>query len=202
LTIPYLSEDSVNDLRQTLDNNSLEGIDFVKCNLTLEDDIEKVFNSMGKIDILIHLAGGFSMGPSHDYTIEQWQQQMNLNLTSTFLVCKHSLRCMRQKNYGRIVTIASRAAVEPAGEMAAYCASKAGVIALTKSIADETKGMNITANVVLPSTIDTPANRKSMGEQDAHKWVKPESLSQVILFLASEQAIDIRGAAIFVYGNI
>ena len=79
---------------------------------------------------------------------------------------------------------------------------KAGVIALTRSIAEETKGYNITANTVLPSIIDTPSNRKSMGEKDVDKWVKKESLAEVICYLASERAGDIRGAAIPVYGNV
>lgn len=109
---------------------------------------------------------------------------------------------MLEHGYGRIVTVGSWAAVEPAGQLAAYCASKAGVVALTKAIADETKGTNITANVVLPSVIDTPANRAAMGEENANQWVKPESLAQVICFLASEAAKDVRGAAVPVYGNI
>jgi len=75
-------------------------------------------------------------------------------------------------------------------------------VALTQAIADETKGTNITANVVLPSVIDTPANRAAMGAEDADKWVKPESLAQVICFLASEAACDIRGAAVPVYGSV
>jgi NAD(P)-dependent dehydrogenase (short-subunit alcohol dehydrogenase family) len=92
--------------------------------------------------------------------------------------------------------------VEPSGQLAAYCASKAGVVALTKAIADETKGTNITANVVLPSVIDTPSNREAMGVENADKWVKAESLAQVICFLASEAAKDIRGAAVPVYGSV
>jgi NAD(P)-dependent dehydrogenase (short-subunit alcohol dehydrogenase family) len=83
----------------------------------------------------------------------------------------------------------------------AYCASKAGVVALTRSIADETKGLNITANVVLPSVIDTPANRQAMGAEQAEQWVKPESLGKVICFLASEAAKDLRGAVVPVYGS-
>lgn len=101
-----------------------------------------------------------------------------------------------------LLTIGSRGAVEPVGSLAAYCASKAGVVALTKAIADETKDTNITANVVLPSVIDTEANRQAMGTEDVDKWVKPESLAEVICFLASEAAKDIRGAAIPVYGRI
>ncbi|MEM9980608.1 MAG: SDR family oxidoreductase, partial [Cyanobacteria bacterium P01_D01_bin.2] len=92
-------------------------------------------------------------------------------------------------------------AVQPTGQLAAYCASKAGVVALTQAIADETKGTGVTANIVLPSVIDTPTNRQAMGADQADQWVKPESLGQVICFLASEAAKDIRGAAVPVYGQ-
>ena len=109
---------------------------------------------------------------------------------------------MWESGYGRIVTVSSRAALEPAPQMAAYSAAKAGIIALTRSIAQETRGSNITANTVLPSIIDTPANRESMGESNAHRWVKKESLAEILCFLASEKAGDLRGAVIPVYGNV
>jgi NAD(P)-dependent dehydrogenase (short-subunit alcohol dehydrogenase family) len=83
----------------------------------------------------------------------------------TFLVCKHSLAKMLPQNYGRIITVGSRGAVQPGGQLAAYCAAKAGVVALTQAIADETQGTNITANSVLPSVIDTPTNRQAMGKK-------------------------------------
>ena len=142
------------------------------------------------------------MGKTHEYSYEAWKKDFDLNLNTTFLVCKHSLRRMLEHGYGRIVTVGSRGAVQPAGQLASYCASKAGVVALTQAIADETKGTNITANSILPSIIDTPANREAMGSEQADKWVKPESLSQVICFLASEAAKDVRGAAVPVYGSV
>ncbi len=88
------------------------------------------------------------------------------------------------------------------GQLTAYCAAKAGVVALAKAIADETKGTNITANTALPSAIDPPTNRWAMGSENAHQWVKPESLAQVICFLGSEAAKDVPGAAMAVYGSI
>jgi NAD(P)-dependent dehydrogenase (short-subunit alcohol dehydrogenase family) len=87
------------------------------------------------------------------------------------------------------------------GQLAAYSAAKAGVVALTQAIAAETKGTDITANVVLPSIIDTPSNRAAMGSEQAHDWVQPTSLAEVIGFLASAAAADLRGAAIPVYGS-
>lgn len=202
VTIPYYNDKEVERLKGMLPATEFERIRVVSADLSQESVVEQLVNDLGRIDVLIHLVGGFSMGKTHEYSFDAWKKDFDLNLNTTFLVCKHSLRKMLEHGYGRIITIGSRGAVEPVGQLAAYCASKAGVVALTKAIADETKGTNITANVVLPSVIDTPANREAMGTQDADKWVKPESLAQVICFLASEAAKDVRGAAIPVYGSI
>lgn len=202
VTIPYHNAQEIERLKGFLPPADFARIQFVAANLSQETAVQQLVDEMGRVDVLIHLVGGFSMGKTHEYSLAQWQQDFDLNLTTTFLVCKHSLRKMLEHGYGRIVTIGSRGAVQPGGQLAAYCASKAGVVALTQAIADETKGTNITANVVLPSVIDTPANRAAMGTATADQWVKPESLAQVICFLASEAARDVRGAAVPVYGNI
>ena len=202
VTIPYVSARDVERLKGRLSPADIARIRFVSANLADEAAVEKLISDMERVDVLIHLAGGFDMGKTHEYSYDAWKNLLTLNLNTTFLTCKHSLAKMQQTGYGRIVTVASRGAVQPAGQMAAYCASKAGVVALTQAIADETKGTNITANCVLPSTIDTPSNRQAMGEENAGKWVKPESLAEVICFLASEAAKDVRGAAVPVYGSI
>ncbi len=200
--IPYNAAPEVERLQGILPPADFAKIRFVSVDLSQEEAVEQLVNDMGRVDVLIHLVGGFSMGKTHEYSYDAWKKDFDLNLHTTFLACKHSLRKMLEHGYGRIVTVGSRGAVQPGGQLAAYCASKAGVVALTQAIADETKGTNITANVVLPSVIDTPANRSAMDEQEADKWVKPESLAQVICFLASEAAKDIRGAAVPVYGSI
>lgn len=202
VTIPYRSQAEVDRLKGILSATDFEQIRFVAVDLTDESAVSNLINDMGRVDVLIHLVGGFSMGATHEYSYDSWKQDIDLNLNTTFLVCKHSLAKMRQNNYGRIVTVGSRGAIDPAGQLAAYCASKAAVVALTKAIADETKNTNITANCVLPSVIDTPSNRQAMGTDNAHQWVTPQSLGQVICFLASEAAKDLRGAAIPVYGSI
>ncbi len=202
VTIPYHNAQEVERLKSYLPPGDFARIQFFPVDLMNEVAVQELVNTMGRVDALIHLVGGFSMGKTHEYPLEQWQRDFDLNLTTTFLVCKHSLQKMLEFGYGRIVTVGSRGAMEPGGQLAAYCASKAGVVALTKAIADETKGTNITANVVLPSIIDTPANRAAMGPENASQWVKPESLGHVICFLASEAAKDIRGAAIPVYGSV
>ena len=202
ITIPYHSLNGVEQLKQSLKNKKINEINFVFTDLRDEKKVIEIFDKLDNLDILIHLVGGFSMGPTAEFSLEDWKRQIDLNMTSTFLVCKYALQKMIKNNYGRIVTVASRAALEPAAGMAAYSASKAGVLAFTRAIAEETKGTPITANTVLPSVIDTPANRRSMGEKDAADWVKPDSLAEVICFLASEKAADLRGAAVPVYGSI
>ncbi|WP_316431621.1 3-oxoacyl-ACP reductase FabG [Leptolyngbya sp. NK1-12] len=201
VTIPYVKAQEVERLKGILSPADRARVRFVEANLADETAVEQLVNGMERVDALIHLVGGFSMGKTHEYAYEQWKRDFDLNLNTAFLACKHSLRRMLEQNYGRIVTVGSRGAVQPGGQLAAYCASKAGVVALTQAIADETKGTNITANVVLPSIIDTPANRAAMGSENAGRWVKPESLGQVICFLASEAAKDLRGAAVPVYGS-
>lgn len=201
LTIPYRNPQEVERLKGRLSPGDLARIRFVPVDLLDEAAVEQMVNRMDAVDVAIHLVGGFSMGPTHSYAYDQWQKDIALNLSSTFLVCKHSLRRMRETGYGRIVTVGSRGAVEPGAQLAAYCASKAGVVALTQAIAAETKGTRITANVVLPSIIDTPSNRHDMGTEQVKQWVDPASLAQVICFLASEAAGDLRGAAIPVYGD-
>lgn len=201
VTIPYQNENEVLRLKQNLSAVDFEKIRFVKADLSQETVVEQLVNDLGKVDILIHLVGGFMMGKTDEFSFEDWQYLLNLNLNTTFLVCKHSLRLMKRHGYGRIITIGSRGAVEPGANLAGYCAAKAGVVAFTSAIAQETKQSNITANCVLPSIIDTPTNREAMGSEQAHLWVKPESLAEVICFLASEAAQDISGAVIPVYGK-
>lgn len=202
VTIPYRNPQDVERLKQILSPADFARISFVPSDLTDEANVSKMIDDMEGVDVLIHLVGGFSMGKTHEYSYEAWKNDFDLNLNTTFLVCKHSLAKMLPQNYGRIITVGSRGAVQPGGQLAAYCAAKAGVVALTQAIADETKGTNITANSVIPSVIDTPTNRQAMGEENATQWVKPQSIAQVICFLASDAAQDVSGAAVPVYGSI
>lgn len=202
VTVPHNSSQGLERLQQRLSPAELARTNFVTVDLTQESAVEQLVKEMEQVDALIHLVGGFSMGKTHELSYDIWRQEFELNLHSTFLLCKHSLNAMLKQGYGRIVTVGSRAAVAPGGQLAAYSAAKAGVVALTQAIAAETKGTNITANVVLPSVIDTPTNRAAMGTEQADQWVQPESLGEVICFLASAAAKDVRGAAIPVYGNI
>lgn len=167
-----------------------------------EADVQRVVDGMARVDAVVHLVGGFAMGPLDTFTLDAFRGQLELNLVTAFLVVKHGLRRMKAGGYGRIVAVGSRAAVEPPAQLGAYAAAKAGLVALVKSVAEETRELDVTANCVLPSIIDTPANRAAMGDADAHKWVQPQRLAEVIAFLASEAAGDLRGATLPVYGRV
>ncbi|MGF1486074.1 MAG: 3-oxoacyl-ACP reductase FabG [Prochloraceae cyanobacterium] len=202
LIIPYRHQSSIDRLEQKLSPAQFKSIRFVKADLTDENEVKSLIADLPQLDVLIHLVGGFAMAKTEDFSYQEWKNFLDLNLNTTFLLCKYCLKKMRQNGYGRIVTVGSRAAVQPAAQLAAYSAAKAGVVALTKAIAEETKDTDITANSVLPSVIDTPSNREAMGDEAANKWVEPESLAEVICFLGSIAAKDIRGAAVPVYGSI
>jgi NAD(P)-dependent dehydrogenase (short-subunit alcohol dehydrogenase family) len=156
----------------------------------------------GPIDALIHLVGGFSGGKSVAETDDKtWDLMMNVNLRVAVNAIRAALKPMMEARKGRIVAIGSRAAVEPSPKLAAYAVSKAALVSLVKNTAAEVKDFGITANVVLPSTIDTAANRKAMPQSDFSKWVTPESIAGLLLFLASDAASDVSGAVIPIYGR-
>jgi NAD(P)-dependent dehydrogenase (short-subunit alcohol dehydrogenase family) len=156
----------------------------------------------GPIDALIHLVGGFSGGKSIAETDDKtWDLMMNVNLRVAVNAIRAVLKPMMEARKGRIVAIGSRAAVEPSPKLAAYAVSKAALVALVKNTAAEVKDFGITANVVLPSTIDTAANRKAMPNSDFSKWVTPESIAKTLLWLASDAASDVSGAVVPIYGR-
>ncbi len=202
VTLPYRKDEEVRRLKAGMDDALRAQLTAVQADLLKEQDILQVVDQMPRIDILIHIMGGFAMGRTTETSLKDWQFQIDINLTSAFLMIKACLGPMQKQKYGRIITIGAKAAVDTPGSMAAYVAAKAGLAGLTRSIAEEVKDDNITANVVMPAVIDTPANRKAMGAEHAERWVTPESLAKVITFLASEAASDISGALIPVYGGI
>jgi NAD(P)-dependent dehydrogenase (short-subunit alcohol dehydrogenase family) len=134
---------------------------------------------------------------------QTWDFMMNVNLESVFLCCKAILPFMIKQNCGKIVSVASRAAVEKRwrAKSAAYAVSKSGVVVLTGAMAEEVKDYNININCVLPSVIDTPAKRRRLPKADFSKWVNPEAIAEVIVFLLSNASGIVSGAAVLVYGK-
>jgi NAD(P)-dependent dehydrogenase (short-subunit alcohol dehydrogenase family) len=160
-----------------------------------------VNDRFGRIDALINIAGGFRWQTIHDGDPQTWDELHRLNVISTLNASIACLPYLRRAKAGRIVNIGATAALKAATGMGAYAAAKSAVHRLTESLAEELKAEGITVNAVLPSIIDTPANRKDMPDADRSKWVAPAELAAVILFLASDAASALTGALIPVTGR-
>jgi NAD(P)-dependent dehydrogenase (short-subunit alcohol dehydrogenase family) len=158
--------------------------------------VDEVIRTAGRIDALINLVGGFAAGRVVDTDAALWQRMLTMNLTSAFLLSQAVLPTMLQRSEGRIVHVAARAALEPFAGAAAYIVSKTGLIGLVRTLSSELEGSGVTVNAVLPSTIDTPANRGAMPTADPSKWARPESIARTLTFLASDAASQINGALI------
>ncbi|MCU0766169.1 MAG: SDR family NAD(P)-dependent oxidoreductase [Gammaproteobacteria bacterium] len=166
------------------------------------DAAAEVVARLGRVDVLANIAGGFTMGPPlHETPDADWDLMMGLNARSVLNMCRAVVPHFRRQGGGRVVNVAARAALEGKARMGPYCASKAAVITLTETLAAEHRDHGITANCILPGTIDTPQNRASMPDADFSRWVPPAALADVIVFLASDAARAITGAAIPVYGR-
>ena len=155
----------------------------------------------GRIHILCNIAGGFRMGPAvHETPADIWRLMIDLNAGSVINMAHAVVPHMITNRFGKIVNIAARGGLRGGAKMAAYAASKSAVIRLTESMSAELREHNINVNCVLPSTIDTPANRADMLKADPKRWVEPAALADVILFLSSDRARAVHGAALPVVG--
>jgi NAD(P)-dependent dehydrogenase (short-subunit alcohol dehydrogenase family) len=179
--------------------------ELVKADITKEDHAKKlvshVINTYDRIDVLVNVVGGYLGGKAVAELDEtEWDKMMNMNLKSAFLVSKHVIPLMVSAKHGKMVHISSRTGLKSDGYDSAYSASKSGLIRLVESISEEVKEHGINVNCILPSTIDTEANRKAMPNSDFSKWVKTGDLANLVLFLCSDEAKVINGAAIPAYG--
>jgi len=164
--------------------------------------VETVIGRFGKIDVLAHLVGGFAGGSSvADTDDATFQRMFDLNVNAAFHILRAVLPHMRKAGAGIIIAIGSRAAENPGASVGAYGASKAALVSLVRTVALENKDAGITANVILPGTMDTPANRKAMPGADVAQWVQPGAIASLIVWLASDAGKDVTGAAIPVYGR-
>jgi len=205
VAVTFRKESEVPETRAALASQGQAPI-FIQADLSIETEVQRAMESMakrfGRIDILLHLVGGYQGDMPVAQTPEaSWDQMLTINLKSVFLCCKHVVPIMQANHWGRIVTISSRAAVKVFPGIAAYAAAKAGLLAFTEVLAAEVGGDGITVNSVLPSVIDTPANRRAMPGADPSPWVKPEEIARLMLYLCSDAAKEISGAAIPIYGR-
>ena len=167
----------------------------------VQNHVVRLAEQFGKIDILVHVMGGFAGGSSIAATDDAtWRKMMDLNLNAAFYVFRAVVPVMRAAGHGRIIAIASRQAVQPAANVGAYSASKAALVSLVQTVALEGKDKGIRANVILPGTMDTSANRAAMPKANFAKWVNPSHVAELVLMLTGDAGGDITGAAIPIYG--
>ena len=165
--------------------------------------VAKAVGVLGPIDVLCNIAGGFRMGhPVHETPEDTWALMLDLNAKSVINMARAVVPGMIAAGHGKIVNIAALAGLGGKANMGAYSASKSAVIRLTESMSAELRDKGINVNCIMPSTIDTPQNRADMPRADPRRWVAPEALAEVVLFLASDAARAIHGAAIPVSGLV
>ena len=167
--------------------------------LDREDQVAAFYAGLPGLWASIHLVGGFAMAKVTETSLAEFEKQWRLNTATCFLTCREAVRAM--KSGGRIVNVAARPAVTPTAGMIAYATAKAGVAALTQALAAEVLAQDILVNAVLPSVIDTPANRASMPKADHDAWPKPAQLAETIAFLASDRNALTTGTLVPVYGR-
>ena len=189
------------DLKGTGDEKRL----FVPTDLldpkSVDAAVEKAIARFGRIDVLCNIAGGFRMGtPVHETADADWDFLLDLNARTVLHTARAVVPRMLAAGGGRIVNIAAFAAQKGAAQMAAYTASKSAVIRLTEAMAAELREKGINVNCILPTIIDTPENRAAMPKADPKRWVAPQDLAKVVVFLASDDARAIHGAALPVTG--
>ena len=184
----------------TPDRLELGGVDLSE-SIAAKTAIDAVIAHFGRLDALINIAGGFTFEPVAEGDTKSWQRMYALNVLTALNTSRAALSHLAASGAGRIVNVGALGALQAGAGMGAYAASKAGVHRLTEALAAEWKG-KVTVNAVLPSTIDTAANRASMPKADFAKWVRPQELAEVMLFLASDAASAVTGALLPVAGRV
>jgi NAD(P)-dependent dehydrogenase (short-subunit alcohol dehydrogenase family) len=188
-------------LAESQDHFLAGGVDLTNAD-SLNRMAREACERFGRIDALVNTVGGYRGGkPVHEADLADWDFLFQVNVRTTLLACRSVIPQMLQQKRGRIVNVASRDGLVGSAGYAAYSASKSAVIRLTESLAAELKNSNINVNCIMPGTIDTPQNRKAIPAADFTKWVEPEAIAEVILFLVSDSARAINGAALPVFGK-
>jgi NAD(P)-dependent dehydrogenase (short-subunit alcohol dehydrogenase family) len=182
-----------------------EGVVYVQVDLTREDEAlalaDRVRAESGRCDALLCCAGGFGPGKPSTTSLEAWHRQLEINATTAFLSVRAFLPVMLEAGSGSIVLTSSRSAVEPSPGAVAYAAGKAAVIALAAAAAAEGRDHGVRVNTILPSVVDTPANRTASPDADHDRWVAASSIAAVMAWLCSDAAADVSGAVLPVYGR-
>lgn len=207
VVVTYYFDEEYDLLRkQITQKQSVSTMRAEKVDVTDEAAVTKLIGAItaehGRLDVMVNMVGGYIGGIKlWEMDTKDWDRMMSLNVQSGYALARATVRAMLKQGYGAIVNIASKAAVDHAAGHAAYAASKAAAVAMIDCLAADLKGTRIRANSVLPSIIDTAVNRKAMPNADFSRWPKPVEIARVILWLCSDDAKLVNGAAIPVYGD-
>jgi len=201
VVVPYRKKGELESLRASLGVGSDATISGSLVDLTDEGAVAQFFDHVrsetGSVNVLVNAAGSFAGGaPVHETPWATWEEMIAVNLKTAVLASQAAARQMASRGGGAIVNVSARAALGSGEKIAAYSASKRALLQLTEAMAVELRPSGVTVNAVLPSTIDTPANRKSMPGADFSAWTKPEDIARVIVFLAGPGARTVTGAQI------
>lgn len=176
-------------------------VDFNKAS-AVREAIESIVSRFGKLDVLVHVLGGFAGGQSIAETDDEtWEQMRDLNLTSAFYVLRAAIRHLRRSGRGRFIAIGSLTAVQPHPGLGAYVIFKSALATLVRTVALENKDSGLTANMILPGTMDTPSNRKAMPAADFSKWLQPGAVADLALWLADDRSTQLTGSVIPIDGT-
>ena len=203
LVVTYVLDEEIARFEASVTGGDYE---LVKVDLTdaaeVSKAVDRIAASHGRVDVLLNLAGGFWGGVTVAETPDvELEKLFAMNVRTAFNCARAVVPHMQRRRFGRIVSVAARAALLGGGYVGAYAISKAGVVALTRALADEVRDHGITVNAIAPSTIDTPANRAAMPDADPSKWVKPEQIAATLVFLASDAAGATSGTVIPIYAS-
>ena len=177
-------------------------VSLVEADLSRDDAAMAAVESVPDLEAVVNLVGGFSSGAKvHETSSEDFERMISLNLGSAFRLAHAAMPVLTGRGGGAFVGVSARAALQPFSGAAGYIASKAALLAFIKALDAEYRNEGVRCNAILPSMIDTPANRESMPNADTSKWVQPAEIAKVVRFLVSEESAPTSGAAIPVYGR-
>ena len=200
--VPWIVERERERLEASVDAAARARLMLERCDVgddaAMAAAVERVLKRHGRIDVLVTAVGGFAMGGLVDTDRATWDTQLALNLTTTYVAARAVLPAMLAAASGRIIAVASRAVVPPAGGFIAYTVAKAGVIAFVQALSQETRGRGVTVNAVLPSTMDTPGNRAAMPDVDPTTWTPVDAVADAIAYLGAKSSVHVTGTLLAV----
>jgi NAD(P)-dependent dehydrogenase (short-subunit alcohol dehydrogenase family) len=195
--VPWIVEDERERLEKSVGARARPRLMLKRCDVTDDAAVQQLIDTLverhRRLDVVVSAVGGFAGGELVQTDRRLWDTMLTLNLTSAYVVAHAALPHMLTAGSGRFVAVASRAVVPPAGGYIAYTVAKAGVIAFVQALAAETRGRGVTVNAVLPSTMDTPANRAAMPDVDPRTWVPVDAVADAIAYLAAESSAHVTG---------